>query len=207
MPLALEEGEDEAPRLHLRAALWRTTLPARACPCVPRVVVEHLTRGAPGESLMRPRFVVPREVDVDLSREKPERHRHQDGSERLVLHRADEALDDGDAGVLPDGAEARADATPLAPSTVVVLKLHALIGDDVARRGTDVSHGAIEQPADLFRRGLLVEDAAGDDTSGEVIEDDGDPRGEGQRCARARGSHGIQNPQTMGTTVRSTCQR
>ena len=138
MPPCFDEGYDEAARSHLGAALGWRTLAVRAH--VLAVSVEHFARCSPGEALMWPVLVVPNEVRVDLARKETEGHRHEDAPQGFVFHRADEALDDGDAAVLPDGAEARSHGTSSTPGAVVALKLHALVGDDVPRRGAGVAH-------------------------------------------------------------------
>ena len=73
-------------------------------------------------ALVRTVLVVPEDVGVDLAAHGGEPHQ-EDGEpvEQLGLQRAEEALDDGDAAALADGAEARTDPTAAAPVAVVVL--------------------------------------------------------------------------------------
>ena len=124
---------------------------------------------------MWPVVSVPNEVGVELALDPDEREGHDDAPEALVLHRSNEALDDGDAAVLAERAVARADAVSSAPRAVRALKLHSLIGDDVLGDRSGVPDAAIEESADFVVGGLLFEDGPCDHVAGEVIDDDRDP--------------------------------
>ena len=79
--------------------------------------VEFVGR-AGAESRVRPLRVEPGDVVVEFTAERGPRQRHDRQQARaLVLHRLDEPLDDGEAAVLADGAEALLDSATAAPES------------------------------------------------------------------------------------------
>ena len=88
--------------------------------------------------------VVPADVRVDLATKRRTLEGHGDPAEALVLERADESLDESDAALLPDGAEARPNAPALAPGEILALELHTAIGDEMSGRASGVENRAVE---------------------------------------------------------------
>ena len=88
------------------------------------------------QSCVRAAGVVPGGDCIGFRTHLPEVQRNEDTSESLVLQRADESLDDGDAAVLADGAETRLDLASLAPTLEPSApELLALVADDVLGLG------------------------------------------------------------------------
>ena len=88
---------------------------------------------AGAESRVRPLGVEPGDVIVELAAERVSRQRNDRQQPRaFVLHRLDKSLDDGEAAVLADGAEALLDSTTAAPDAERSCReLNAGIGDQV----------------------------------------------------------------------------
>ena len=135
---------------------------------------------AASEALVRTVVVVPEDVGFDLAAHGGEAHR-EDGKpgEELGLQGAEEAFDESDAAALSDGAEARTDPTAAAPVAVVVLKLGALIGEDVPGGDAGATASGVEEASDVACGGLSEEEPARNDGAGVVVEDSGEPEAEG----------------------------
>jgi hypothetical protein len=105
-----------------------------------------------GKRHVRTLGVEPGRVQVELAPYPGKRQRREQEPRALILHRSDEALDDGDAGGFPDTAVARTDSATLAPGLeAAATELLALVGDDVARRLTLSPNGPFEETLDLGR--------------------------------------------------------
>ena len=88
------------------------------------------------EILVRPVFVVPVKVAEKLFAHAIAPQRDHDAARALGLEGANEALEDGGACVHAHGAEARPDASALAPGPEsVAAELPALVADEVVRLG------------------------------------------------------------------------
>ena len=140
-----------------------------------RAAAKALARRLTVDRRMRPLFVVPADVGVEAGTQRLGVQRNDDLSKMLVLHRADEPLDHGDAPFLSDCAKARADARAAAPATIAVAELRALVADEMARRATGARDRCVENLLGLFRARLLSEDGESDDGARVVVDDDGDP--------------------------------
>lgn len=116
-------------------------------------------------------------------------HRHEDSPQRLVLHGQDEALDHGDAAVLPDRAEARPDVVRSAPRAERVAELWSLVGHGVLRSPAGFGDNAFESRAHLLGAGLLAKDLEADDIAREAIEHREHPPREGPSLHEAAGEH------------------
>lgn len=137
-------------------------------------VISHFSGRRAPEGSVGTVSVVPKDVEIELAHHRGERERHEDLAEALVFERADEALDDGNGAMLADGAEAWPDAKSLAPGAVLGLKLHALVGDGIARSSAGAGHRVVEQGADVAGARLFAEDCRCHDGARVVVEDDGD---------------------------------
>ena len=144
----------------------------------PGAASEDLGGGRAAQGLMRACRVVPVEVGQKLGIEGGLREGDEDPAEALVLQGEPEALDDRDGAVLADGAVAGEHSVARAPGEVFAAKLRTLIGDDVSRSLAGLRDRGVEEGADLFGGGLLLEGRGGDHRAGEVIEDGADPEAE-----------------------------
>jgi len=136
-----------------------------------------LVRGACPEPTVRPLRVVPGDVVIELATERGLRQGHDRQQPRaLVLHRLDESLDDGEAAVLPDGAESLLDAATAAPRDERVGgELRTVIGDEVAGPMADLPAESVQEGRHLAGGRLLLEVRGSHGTSRKVIDDDRDP--------------------------------
>ncbi len=132
---------------------------------------------ARSEARVRPLGVVPGDVVVELAAERVSRQRNDRQQARaLVLHRLDEPLDDGEAAVLADGAEALLDAATDAEGPELLrCELNAVIGDQVSGPTLDPSAHSAEEGRHVARGRLLLEPGGPDGSPREVIDNDGDP--------------------------------
>jgi len=143
------------------------------------VRLDRLQRRSSSKSLMRAVLVVPREVEREFVPYVGEPQRHEDRASALGLHGADEPLDDGDAAVLADRAEAQVDSPALRPrSETGAVKLAAPVADEVSGLCFVPAHHSAEKGADLLGSGLFREDGEADGRRGEVIEHHGNPPAE-----------------------------
>lgn len=112
---------------HARFVAWLGVARTNAC-------VGFLGRFA-AEGGVRTGLVVPAKERVEFTPQVLPAQGDCDAAEAFVFERSDESLDDGDAAVLADGAEARPDAVASAPGLEPrAPELTALVGDDVSRR-------------------------------------------------------------------------
>ena len=144
-PRQLELEEPVAALLHFRRMpsrerIARARLDARLPTRRKSTIANFLGRRA-AERLMRPPPVVPERASRDGTLEVGEAEWDETSAERLVLRAADEALDDGDAAVLADGAVPRTDAAALAPIFIFGLKLYTLVAHEMTRRSSGVRDG------------------------------------------------------------------
>ena len=98
--------------------------------------------------------------------------RYRDDACAFILERQDEPLDQVNATVLANVAEAWGD--PLATTPVleqVAPKLLSLVADNVFGRGTGVIDNAFEEALNRQRRGIFLEDGNAHDASGIVVDD------------------------------------
>ncbi len=131
------------------------------------------------EHLVRPIAVVPLSEDREFALDCSEPERDQDSSRALGLHGPDEALDDRDAAVVPDGAEALTSAAAATPSTEPDgCELSALVGDEVSWCDSGLAGDAIEKPLYRRRRGLAAESDHAHHAPGVVVDHDGNPPAE-----------------------------
>jgi hypothetical protein len=161
MSAALDVRDDEAQRLD--APVLRRRAVAERTATFP----EEFLRRPAVEGLVRAVGVVPLDVGVDLHLDLAKGERDEDAPESLVLEGPDEALDDRDAALLADGAEAGTDAALFAPGAVIALKLRAPVRHDVLGVLSCGGDGALEDLEHLAGGRLLLEDAAGENGAGE----------------------------------------
>lgn len=132
------------------------------------------------ESRMRPLDVVPSDVVFELAPERSSRQGHDRQKPRaLVFQRADEPLNDGEAAVLADGAEALLDAVTTTPGPKRVRgELRSVVGHDVAGPATEGAAYASKPPRDIRRGRFLLEVRGPHRAAGEMIDDDRHPPAE-----------------------------
>ena len=104
---------------------------------------------------------------------------HVDGAEGLVLHRAPEALDEGDTRAAANGTKARLGTGSQAPGAILALKLRAPIANDVRGILLCATDGTVEHAANLGSIGLSLEDRLCDNRAGVLIKHGTDPPVEG----------------------------
>ena len=167
-------------RVRLRAR--RSSRPMRsrleARPTTRRDLVEvDLVRRTGAETRVRPLRVEPGDVVVELAAERGScQWNDRQQARALVLHRLDESLDDREASVLADGAEALLDAVTSAPGSELGRgELRAMVGDDVAGPAADGTTDASQPSRHLPGRRFLLKACGPDSSPREVIDDDGDP--------------------------------
>ncbi len=142
--------------------------------------VIDLVWGSARESGMRSVPVVPVDVQQQLMLEGCEAEGDEDRPRTLVLHRADESLEDPEAAVLADGTEPLLDATmPTPRAELVGGELRALIGDEVPGPAACLSGSAVEELHGCKGRRLALEDHDAHHAAGEMIDDHGNPPAEG----------------------------
>lgn len=95
---------------------------------------------------MRAVLVVPADQGIDFAAHRRAAERDQNPAE-IFLERADCSLHDRDAPVLPNGAEARADAAMPAPPAVSGIRpeLATFVADEITRRGPRGADCAAEE--------------------------------------------------------------
>lgn len=92
----------------------------------------HLQQCCAIETLMRPVSVIPIRIANHFLSHPDFCHRHPNMLDVFVFHRPDEPLDQGDASMPSDGAEARRNPFSFAPSLEGrVPELYALVADEV----------------------------------------------------------------------------
>jgi len=115
------------------------------------VRLDRLQRRSSSKSLMRAVLVVPREVEREFVPYVGEPQRHEDRASALGLHGADEPLDDGDAAVLADRAEAQVDLPAPCPAFQGrAIELAAPVADEVPGLGLVPADGAIRDVSSQF---------------------------------------------------------
>ena len=130
---------------------------------------DFVGRGA-AQCGMGPMKIVPSRVLVEHGVHLRRVQRHKNAPEAFGLHRSEEALNDGDASMLANGAEARFDAMALAPCAVVVLKLGAAVGDHVLGRSACGANRCIQERTDVRGGGFLTKRGFGYHRAGEVVQ-------------------------------------
>jgi hypothetical protein len=99
-------------------------------------------------------FVVPIDEQQQLATERRTLHRDRHQASAAVLERQDESLDDGQAAVLADGAEPRADVEAIAPVLEAVTpELPSLVADQVLGFGAGLTNCPAQECTNGFGRG------------------------------------------------------
>lgn len=128
---------------------------------------------------MRPVFSIPVGKQARLLAEGLATKWYQDNACTFILERQDESLNQGNATVLANGAEAWCDPLAITPILEPVApELRPLVANDVLGRGTGVVDGAFEEALNRQRRGIVLEDGNAHDTSGIVVDDHRHPPAE-----------------------------
>ena len=101
---------------------------------------------------MRPQRVVPDFVQTDLAPHRRERQRNENAPSTLLLHRTDEAFDNGDARGFSDTPVAGPDTPTLAPGLEAAApELCASVADHVLGSAPARLDGTFQKPLDLVR--------------------------------------------------------
>ena len=96
---------------------------------------KDLTRRSAVQGRVRPMVVEPGRVAAELPKYSTKSHRNEQLPETLLLHRADEPLDDGEAGRLAEESESATYAPSPAPAFVrPARELSPLVGHDASWR-------------------------------------------------------------------------
>ena len=96
---------------------------------------------------------------------------------------------------------------PGAPGAVLGLELRSLVADDVTRSATGGLDGLVQERAQLLGAGFMAEGSGREHGTGEVVLDGDDVPAAGPVQGKGLGNPRNQNPNPVGTTVMSTCQR
>ena len=143
------------------------------------------------EALMRSMLVIPEDDGSEEVSHGIVGEGQEDAPEGFGLEGEGEPLDEGDGAVAVKGPVTGLNRPRKAPSAVIVLKVRALVGDDVLRSGAVHGNGQVEELCDLVCRGLSGEGLGTDDFPRVVVDDNGEPPREGpplRESARAPGS-------------------
>ena len=103
-------------------------------------------------------LVVPADVPRHFVTKTSKRERQDNTTQTLLLHAANEALDDTEATVLSDSAETGLHAIATAPLLKLASELGSMIGHGVLRWTPRSGHGSIQQLDDLRSGGKLRQD-------------------------------------------------
>jgi hypothetical protein len=123
--------------------------------------------------------VVPESVQVEFGLERHEIRPQHEQAQTLGLDGSDQALDDGDGAVLSEGTETGPHTLFFAPRSVPLLKLFALVGDDVAGGPARSLNSFIEHTANVLCRWQRFEAGGGKLGPGKMVLDDDHPAAEG----------------------------
>ena len=150
------------------------------------------------DTLMRPEFIIPREIESKLITHVELSQRDDNLARAFGFQGADHTLDDGNGTVFADGAIAGSDFLPFAPVfESLTPELSAFVGDDVSGSFTGRMNSFADEGTDLEGIGLVVEDGKADDFSGEVVNDHGHPISE--RPALRQGEREPGSPEAVGS--------
>jgi hypothetical protein len=155
-----------------------------------------LLRDRAFQEIMRPKPVVPVEVERELASKRVVSVGDKQSTRALFLHRSDQSLDDGDAAVLADGAEALPDVpTPAPLSEPLVSELRPTVRDQMPRASVRGAQGSSKNGSDRDRRRLLLEPSEAHDPARVVIDDYGDPPAERPARWQREGQPGCPEPE------------
>ena len=116
--------------------------------------------------------VVPTHEMAELTAYRHAPERNHDAPRTVVLHSAEEPLDDGDAAMFAHGPVAQPYPLPSAPTSVSSRNEHAfLVANEVARCGPDLSDGATEESTKRLRSWLSFQHHPALNTPRVVVKD------------------------------------
>jgi hypothetical protein len=154
-----------------------------------------LLRGRAFQEIMRPMPVVPVDVEPELASKRVASVGDKQSTRALFLHRSDQSLDDGDAAVLADGAEALPDApTPAPLPEPLVSELRPTVRDQMPRTSVRGAQRSSKSGSDHDRRRLLLEHSETHDPTRVVIDDHGDPPAERPALGQCEGQPACPEP-------------
>ena len=131
------------------------------------------------ECRMRPMLVVPGEVGSELFAKVRLQLRDYNPARRLVFQGPDEAFDNSDAPMLPDGAKPWANSLAFAPALEgAAPEDSVLVADQILGRNFDASYRSTKKPAYGKRVRPLGKDGEAHRPSRVVINDHGQPPAE-----------------------------
>jgi hypothetical protein len=117
-----------------------------------------------------PVAVAPTSRKTDFVLKRPMLQRYPRPGSQNVLQRSPKAFDDRNAASLADRAKTLTDVVTLAPGRkVLAAELLAVVRDQVARSGIDLSHYLSDKTTYLLRAWLLAKASEAKDTARVVI--------------------------------------
>ncbi len=146
-----------------------------------REIEVDLVRSSSVKRTVRPMAVVPFDEQRELTEESRPVIGNDEPARALVLDGPDESLDNREAAIFLDGAEALSDTAAVAPAPEAVIReLPAMVGHQMTWTGSCLPECSPEGGSDGRRSRLLLEDCESHDPTGEVINSDHDPPAEWQ---------------------------
>ncbi len=159
------------------------------------------------QSVVGSPFVVPDREERKLGPKRSTQERDEHTPSALLLHRPDESLDHSNAAVAANRAEALSDPTAPAPAAERLIgELPALVGDEMARRRSDIAHDSAEEGPDGYGHRLLSKDGKAAKPMmrrEQWSTTTATHQQKGQHCGSAKGNQEVQRPSEVGTVVRS----
>jgi len=132
----------------------------------------HLIRRLAFERRVRPVLIEPDFKEPKLPMERLPAKWHEDDSRAFILEAQDESLNQGNAAVLANGAEAGRDPLAITPGLErIAPELLALVADNVFWRGTCVDNGVFEEGLNRYRGGIISEYRKTHSASRVVVDD------------------------------------